>query len=328
MSEPASPRVSVVVRSMNRLEALVELLERLLAQRHDGFEIVVVEQTRARPPAQQARLDALAADPRLRVLDRPPLGGPGARNEAVRAARGDIVILVDDDDLPLSSDWIAAHEAAFADPMLVGITGRHVRSEGEQGHPFRPLPRWFLRRRCMSYSLLRTPYTFARYDQDVDGVGWLHGTNASFRREAALRAGLWDTAVRSQDEHSFAFKLQRVLRPGEYLAFRAHPPLLRRLDIAGGMDKRRASLRNQVDINLQFVHRVIGRYFPARMRLFYPLYLAWSLYRTIQWIWSASRDGGSQSRRMRDLASLPVVFAAAWWSEIRRARAPSAPVAG
>lgn len=323
MPEPVAPRVSVVVRSMNRLEALFELLERLLAQEHDAFEIVVVEQTRERRPEQQARLDALARDPRLRILDRPPLGGPGARNEAVRAARGDIVILVDDDDLPLGSDWIAGHEAAFRDPMLVGMTGRHVRSEDEQGHPFAPLPRWFLRRRCMSYSFLRTPYTFARYDEDVDGVGWLHGTNSSFRREAALRAGLWDTSVRSQDEHSFAFKLQRALRPGEYLAYRTHPRLLRRLDIAGGMNKRRASLRNQIDINLQYVHRVVGRYFPARLRLLYPLYLAWSLYRTIEWVWSSSRDGGPASQRLREFASIPVVFPAAWWSEIRRDREPT-----
>ncbi len=320
MPTPSTPRVSVAVRSMNRLEALFELLERLLAQEYDDFEIVVVEQTRERPPAQQARLDGFAADPRVRILDRPPLGGPGARNEAVSAARGDIVILVDDDDLPISSDWIAGHAAAFRDPLLVGITGRHVRSEDEQGHPFWPLPRWFLRRRCMSYSFLRTPYVFARYDEDVDGVGWLHGTNSSFRREAALRAGLWDTSVRSQDEHSFAFKLQRVLRPGEYLGFRTHPPLLRRLDIPGGMNKRRASLRSQIDINLQYVHRVVGRYFPARMRLFYPLYLAWSLSRTLDWVWNASREAGSLSQRVRDFAAIPVVFPVAWWNEIRGAR--------
>ena len=38
----ATPRVSVVIRSYNRLPALCRLIETLLGQRHDSFEIVVV----------------------------------------------------------------------------------------------------------------------------------------------------------------------------------------------------------------------------------------------------------------------------------------------
>ena len=44
------PRISVIVRSYNRLAALAELLTALLAQDHDSFEVVVVEQSTARPP--------------------------------------------------------------------------------------------------------------------------------------------------------------------------------------------------------------------------------------------------------------------------------------
>jgi glycosyltransferase involved in cell wall biosynthesis len=43
------PRLSVVVRSYNRLAALGELIEALLAQDHDSYEIVVVEQSTVRP---------------------------------------------------------------------------------------------------------------------------------------------------------------------------------------------------------------------------------------------------------------------------------------
>jgi GT2 family glycosyltransferase len=53
------PRVSVIVRSYNRLHALVELLTALLAQDHDSFEVVVVEQSTQRAPEDVARLDAL-----------------------------------------------------------------------------------------------------------------------------------------------------------------------------------------------------------------------------------------------------------------------------
>ena len=37
----SAPRVSVVVRSYGRLHALAELLDRLLTQEHDAFEVVV-----------------------------------------------------------------------------------------------------------------------------------------------------------------------------------------------------------------------------------------------------------------------------------------------
>src|SRR5258706_13089381 len=91
----ANPRVSVVVRSYNRLGALAELLTALLAQNHDSFEIVVVEQSSVKPPEDVARIDSLARDPRVRILYFAPLGGPSARNTGVRAARGDLLVFID-----------------------------------------------------------------------------------------------------------------------------------------------------------------------------------------------------------------------------------------
>ena len=117
-SDPAAAATidaSIVVRSYNRLPALCELLEALLAQDAPGvaFEIVVVEQSTQPPaPAVAARLAELAADPRVRVLRRPPLGGAGARNEGVRATRGRIVLLMDDDDLPGGPTRTASRSAA------------------------------------------------------------------------------------------------------------------------------------------------------------------------------------------------------------------------
>src|SRR6266566_3858385 len=118
-----SPRVSVVVRSYNRLGVLAELLAVLLAQDHDSYEIVVVEQSTVRPPDEVARVDALARDPRVRMFRCEPLGGPGARNAGVRAARGNLLVFIDDDDLPVGSDWLRRHEANFTDPRCLGVTG-------------------------------------------------------------------------------------------------------------------------------------------------------------------------------------------------------------
>lgn len=289
MADAAStPRASVVIRSYCRLGALAELLTRLLAQDHDSFEVVIVEQTPEPTAEELARLAPLVRDPRVRVLRQPPMGGPAARNEGVRHARGDIVLLIDDDDLPLTFDWIAAHEAAYRDPDLVGMTARMVRTPGEPS-PYLGQARPFIRRACMSYSLLKTPYQFIRFDEDVDRVSWLHGSNSSFRREIALRAGLWDTSVRSSDEHSFAFKVARIMSGKQRLAFRTYPPAHRRLDIRGGMDKRFGTVRSELLNNLRYCHHVVGRYFPTRFKLAYPAYCGWVMLKTFNWIWDPGR---------------------------------------
>lgn len=293
-----NPRVSVVIRSYCRLGALAELLERILEQDHDSFEVVIVEQTQDASEVDLARLKPLVQDPRVRLLNRPPLGGAAARNEGVHHARGEIVLLIDDDDLPLVSDWIAVHEKTYGDPDVVGTSARMVREPGERS-PYLEVMRPFIRRACMSYSILKTPYTFARFDEDVERVEWLHGSNASFRRKLGLRAGLWDTSVRSSDEHSFAFKANRIMRPGQHFSYIAYPPAHQRLDIRGGMDKRFVSVRGELLNNLRYCHRIVGKYFPGRFRTAYPAYIVWTVVKTMTWVQDSGRKHLSPMDRLR-----------------------------
>ena len=278
----SEPRVSVVVRSLGRLWALTELLERLVSQEHDSFEVVIIEQTQNPGREDLRKLKPFLRDPRIRWIKQDPLGGPRARNEGVRRSRGSIIILIDDDDLPVKTDWISAHEAYYRDPNLIGLTARHIWQLGEPC----PYPGWrILRRRCLSYSILKTPYTFARFDSDIHPVMWIHGTNASFRREKILQADLWDETVKTQDEHSLAFKIHKTMSKDEYLAFKAYPLVLRRKNIEGGMEKRQADVVDELRSQLQFFHRVIGRYFPLRFRFFYPAYLMIAVWRPLAWLW-------------------------------------------
>src|SRR6478672_10217776 len=154
------PRVSVVVRSYNRLPALAELLEALLAQEHDSFEIVVIEQSTERAPEDVARIDELASDPRVRLLTFPPLGGPAARNTGVRAARGELLVFIDDDDLPVGTDWLCRHEASCSDPRCLGVTGQFVEPSAP---PYVNLER--ARRDVLSFNVLKWQRVFARTDQ-------------------------------------------------------------------------------------------------------------------------------------------------------------------
>lgn len=289
-SSSSPPRVSVIIRSYKRLGALRVLLRRLLDQRHDSFEIVVVEQTPEPDPQDWAAIEELASDARIRLIQREPLGGPAARNLGVECARGDLLIFIDDDDLPCGDDWIEAHERHYDhDDKLVGVSARYVLQEGEEC-PYSPVERFFARHfLCLRYTPLKNPTEMGRFDEDIHTVDWLFGTNASLKRSVAMRAGLWDTNTRNNDEHSFAFKLERVREPGEHLGFRAEPTMIRGIDVPGGMDKRFNPAPYYVQGQFGFYNNIVAKYYPRRFRWFYPLYLAMISFRTMGHVWTHPR---------------------------------------
>ncbi len=292
----ADPRLSVVVRSFNRLPALCELLALLLAQDHDSFEIVVIDQSTERPTDAQARLDRLGGDPRLHVHHFPPLGGARARNEGVARTRGEIVVFIDDDDLPVGAGFLAAMEASFTGPEILGVTCRH---SWEDDRPISFVYRALARRLCMRFSpLLRIPHNFPRHDELVPRVDYVHGTGGAYRREVFARVGGWDEDTPIEDETSLGLRLGAALRPGERLVFDPRAHLRRRFDVAGGLGKRAQPPSGYFRRFMTFVHRVLGRYHPWRVRALYPLYVVTAWRWTVAWMWDDSPAHATVPRKL------------------------------
>ena len=269
MSTTLPPRVSVVIRSYNRIPALCELLAAILGQRHDSFEIVVVDQSRAVPPEAAARFAELCADPRVRLLRHPPLGGPRARNVGVQAARGELILLMDDDDLPADDQWIAALVRNFDDPLCLAVTGRQ-QVQGEPPPSERALER--ARRDVLSFvPVLMWQRVMARADRRKR-VASVLGGNVAIRRSAIERFGLWDECTPIEDELSFCFRLHAGKRPDEYLLFDPEAVMIRRLDIPGGMNKRTMSPERFTSKLFTYFHNIVGHYYPVRFVALYPAY--------------------------------------------------------
>ncbi len=309
-----TPRISVVIRSYNRVEMLCELIERLLAQHHRDFEIVVVEQSTERSPGAAARLGALAQDGRVRVLEHPPLGGARARNIGVAAARGELVLLLDDDDQPVGEDFLATMEQGMSDPACLGITCQHVWPE--LGPPSR-LYSWLAQHRCMRFStLLGLPLVYARHDQPVRPVDYVHGTGGMLRRAAVDRFGGWDEDTPIEDETSFALRAAEHKRPEEYFAFDPSAQLLRNLDASGGLGKRFLRPGGFFVKFMTFVHHILARYRPWRVRLLYPLYVLAGGVWTASWIWYDSR---AHDTVVRKLWGVSLFVATLPWHALRAA---------
>ena len=291
------PRLSVVIRSYNRLPALCELIEALLAQRHDSFEIVVIEQSTETPEAAASRLAELERDRRVRVQRCPPLGGARARNRGVRDARGEIVVFIDDDDLPVGDEFLASVEGMFReDPRCMAVTCRHVWSADDRlSWVYRTLARWL----CMRFSLvLGLPDNFARHDERLVGRHYVHGTGGAYRRGVFERLGGWDEDTPIEDETSLGIRMRRGLAPDEYVAFDPRASVRRGFDLAGGLDKRRHTPPRYFARFMTFIHNILGRYYPVRVRVLYPFYVIGAWRFTIGWLWDDSLAHDTTGKRL------------------------------
>lgn len=323
-----APRLTVVIRSYNRVAALCELLASILGQRCDeAFEVVVVEQSTQVTEADGKRLAEFERDPRVRVLRFPPLGGPRARNVGCRAARGQIVLFMDDDDLPVGDGWIAAHLRHFDDPLCLGVTGRYVTELD------RPGPRWSAARASqlvLSYVpvlMYQQCYNYVVVDRPVR-VASVHGGNVSLRRSALERFGLWDECTRVEDELSFNYRLRARKRPDEFLLYDPDALMLRRVDVPGGMNKRYMPVSAVGERIFEFLHNILGHYFPVRFTLLYPAYVVLLYGVCCGWIWGEIHGGGSVARRLARMLGLLLMLPLLWvqWSyRLLRKRARERP---
>jgi glycosyltransferase involved in cell wall biosynthesis len=263
------PFVTVIIRSYRRIPQMLELLEAVRAQDYPNFEIVVIEQTQDGRQAYQQQFEEARRDPRVRILEFPPLGPAPARNEAVHHAHGEILLFMDDDDLPLHSDWISCHAANYADPKCVAVSGREVRERDEDPTPHNTEANY---RQCLRYTWLKMPRARVRHTRRIEGVDLVRGGNASLRKDAIERAGGWDDE-RHGEENSFDFRFEQCRRTGEYFAYDPTAVFLRRLDLEGGSERRLVPPSEVLRAELSYSHRVVRRYFPWRFALCYPAYL-------------------------------------------------------
>ncbi|GJM21721.1 MAG: hypothetical protein DHS20C15_16360 [Planctomycetota bacterium] len=96
-------------------EHLDALVTQLRAQTHTRWEALLVDDGSRRPAVARRLAQLAATEARVRTWRRPSAGGISkATNEAAARARGDVIVLLDHDDLP-GTDLLAHLDAAFAD---------------------------------------------------------------------------------------------------------------------------------------------------------------------------------------------------------------------
>ena len=265
--------VSVLIRSFNRLEHVLEIVEVCRIQTYNNFEVLIPDQSsKDHFNKYLSRLENL--DSRFRVIHCEPLGGTGARNYGVAYCLGDVILFMDDDDIPVGDNWISSHAKNYRDPDCIGVSGRHIHELNEKSR-YIDMDKAY--KKCLTVSTFFRGRVFTGINKPKAPVAWLHGNNSSMRRKTIIQLGGWYPHVKSDhEEHSLYFKFHKHKLPGQYLKFDPTPIVLRRFDIAGGVERRTISMRSLLDHRMRFCHWVIGNEYPLRFCLLYPFFMLYS----------------------------------------------------
>ena len=177
----SEPSVSVAICSYTeeRWDDLVDAVQSVQAQTVPACEaVIVVDHSDGLLARAQEELPALAPTTPLRIIPNSEQKGlSGARNSAVRCARGQVVAFLDDD-ARAAPDWIERLSPAYRDPDVMGVGGRVVPAWKRQR------PGWFPREFDWVVGC-----THQSVRSDPGPVRNFVGANMSFRRSELKRSG-------------------------------------------------------------------------------------------------------------------------------------------
>lgn len=210
--------ISVLIATRNRAQLLVSTLDALCEQEWPGcpFEILVVDNASVDETAEAvAAVASRAAVPIVYLREERP-GKSHALNTAITHARGELLVLTDDDVLP-SPAWLARYATAFAETGADYAVGRIL--------PLweTPPPRWMS---PALYGVLAVPDGGTRRLELVKRVNeqiMPLGANMAVRRHVVDRIGGWNPnlgklqgTLRTGEDHEFALKMLEAGFAGVY----------------------------------------------------------------------------------------------------------------
>ncbi|ESW93845.1 hypothetical protein X770_01995 [Mesorhizobium sp. LSJC269B00] len=213
MSERAC---TVIIPTYNRLPYLLKAVASVTAQTFGDWELLIVDD--GSTDDTLAAITALSlAEPRLRILRNPGTSGPaGARNAAIREARGRYIAFLDSDDR-WDDDKLAQFIAAAntrPDAILIGSDYRMVDELADTSMTAcdmifgTMMPWWETYDRTASLlpcrELKADRSLLARSDvvltTTIAGYLWIHTSSTMVRRDAILAAGGFDESLaRTED---------------------------------------------------------------------------------------------------------------------------------
>lgn len=201
----ASPRLSIVLPTYNRVVTLRGAISALLRQQcaRDVYEVIVVDNN-----CTDGTADWIASleDPCVRCVHEAQQGLSAARNAGIAAARGNIIAFTDDD-VETAPDWVRTIvDALDRTGGVDGVGGRVLPSWTG------PKPPWLTKQHWAPLAL--QDHGDSRRVFDCHSPCGLVGANLAFRRDVFDRIGLFAAEVQrvrdgigSTEDHELLVRL-------------------------------------------------------------------------------------------------------------------------
>jgi len=201
-------RFSIVTPCLNRAATIGAAIESVLAQRHPSFEHIVID-----GGSTDGTAEVLARFPHLTVIREPDRNLYDALNKGLRATRGEVIGLLNSDDL-YASDAFEAAEAALADPAMEMVIGAAEFFALEDGR---------------EVTLRRLSGVGAVGLTEENVIGNVTTMNAAFYRRALIdRVGVFDDRFPLAADKDFWLRLvlaapRQAVIPETIIRYRSHP---------------------------------------------------------------------------------------------------------
>ncbi|WP_198378886.1 glycosyltransferase, partial [Neoroseomonas rubea] len=167
----STPRLSIVTPCLNRAATIGAAIESVIAEAHPSFEHIVVD-----GGSTDGTAEVLARHPHLTIIREQDRNLYDAINKGLRAARGEVVGLLNSDDLYAPGAFAAA-EAALADPAIDLALGA---------------AEWFAVQEGREVTLKRLPADAVGLTE-TNAISGITAMNAGFYRRALIeRTGPFD----------------------------------------------------------------------------------------------------------------------------------------
>jgi glycosyltransferase involved in cell wall biosynthesis len=287
------PTVSVIIPTFNHASYLAAALRSVLAQTHQDFEVILVDDGSTDDPASVA---TSLGDSRIGCVRQENAGLAAARNTGIRHARSPFVAFLDADDefRPRFLEQ-ALHHFDHLPPTFGVVACNRIRmDDGRNPLPERKAP--------------------ARTDREITGKEILirnrFVAEVVARREVFDRCGFFDTALRSSEDRDMWVRISI-----RYRIFLAATPqlLIRRME--GSMSRHADRMKTNM-------RRVIDKAWAARLasRFDVPFWLQVLSMNAYEVAWMHHDEG----RSLRALAGL--ARSAALWPVFWNHRAVAEPL--
>ncbi|MDD3296484.1 MAG: glycosyltransferase [Candidatus Omnitrophica bacterium] len=194
-------KVSIVIPTYERHDSLKNLLQDILRQRYDDFEVIIVNQGLSFPKELGEILTANKS--KIRLFNDDMQNSAHARNKGIRKAEGEIVISCDDD-IRIEQDFIQNHVKEYKNKYIGAVSGRVLCANDIPTSKIKKVGE------IRKYDGKVTANFNADFKTEIEHA---YGCNVSFRKELLLRVGGYDERLigtSSFDDADVSFKIRKL----------------------------------------------------------------------------------------------------------------------